>query len=212
MITSIQGELVAITENAAHIRCGHFTYEVLIPACDIPTLSVKVGDEIELHTREILESANQGASFIPRKLGFTSPDARDFFELLTKVKGIGYRKALRAMREPVWTIAGAIADRDLALLKSLPEIGGRMAETILNELKGKVDRFIESKPAGADEACGANLRGRGQLATDALTVLIQLGENRSQARTLIDRALAADPEIDTADMLVTASLRLKELG
>jgi hypothetical protein len=30
--------------------------------------------------------------------------------------------------------------------------------------------------------------------------------------TLVERALAADPSIDTADALVTAAFRLKELG
>lgn len=209
MICAIRGELVALTDNAAHVRCGHFTYEVLVPACDLAGLGDAIGSEIELHTREVYESSNQGASFVPRKLGFTSPEARDFFELLTKVKGIGFRKALRAMSEPVWTIAGAIADRDLALLKSLPEIGGRMAETLVTELKGKVDRFIESKPERAD---GDRTGTRGSIAADAIAVLIQLGENRAQARSLIDRAFAADPTISSADTLVAASLRLKELG
>lgn len=209
MICRIQGELVQVSEHSAHIRCGQLTYEVLVPACDLGSLHVAVGNEIELHTREIYESSNQGASFVPRLLGFSSPEARDFFELLTKVKGIGYRKALRAMREQPWTIAGAIAEQDLALLKSLPEIGGRMAETILTELKGKVDRFIESKPAGT--GAGKNSK-RGQLAADAMSVLVQLGENRATARALIDRAMTADPEIDSPDVLVTASLRLKELG
>jgi Holliday junction DNA helicase RuvA len=198
MISRIAGKLVDVTDAAAHLRCGHLTYEVLVPACALPTLQTLVNSDVELCTREILESNNQGASFVPRLIGFTSSEEREFFELLTKVKGIGYRKALRAMRE-----------RDLALLKSLPEIGGRMAETILTELKGKVDRFVEAKPAGA---AGAAAGKRGQLATDAMTVLIQLGESRTTARSLIDRALAADPEIDSPDLLVTASLRLKELG
>jgi len=210
MISRIQGELIEVSETAAMLRCGHVTYEVLVPACALPMLNGRVNSEIELHTREILESSNQGASFTPRLLGFLSPDDREFFELLTKVKGIGYRKALRAMREPVGMIAGAIADRDLALLKSLPEIGGRMAETIVTELKGKVDRFIESKPVGAGAAASGSERGR--MAADAMSVLIQLGESRLAARALIDRALAADPAIHSPDQLVTASLRLKELG
>ena len=209
MICAIRGELVALTDTAAHIRCDQLTYEVMLPACDIAALAGDVGNEIELHAREIYESSNQGASFVPRKVGFVTPEAREFFELLTKVKGIGYRKALRAMREPVWTIAGAIAERDLALLKSLPEIGGKLAETLIAELKGKVDRFVESKPAGLD---GVAHGARSQISADALSVLVQLGESRSQARAFIDRALAADPSIETADMLVTASLRLKEIG
>ena len=45
---------------------------------------------------------------------------------------------------------------------------------------------------------------------DALAAMVQLGEPRSQARQLLDRALAVDPTLDSADALIAAAYRLKE--
>ena len=60
-----------------------------------------------------LEGQANGAVFRPRLVGFTSDRDRRFFELLTSVKGIGYRKALRALAMPIATIARAVAEKDV---------------------------------------------------------------------------------------------------
>ncbi len=52
----------------------------------------------------------------------------------------------------------------------------------------------------------------GRLRADAIAVLIQLGEARPVALALVERVLTADPTIDSADDLITSSLRLKDLG
>ncbi len=54
---------------------------------------------ITLTTFQYLESQGQGSSVIPRLVGFQSTAEREFFELFTTVKGIGNRRALRAMAE-----------------------------------------------------------------------------------------------------------------
>jgi Holliday junction DNA helicase RuvA len=146
---------------------------------------------------------------VPRLIGFATPEDRAFFELFTTVKGIGNRKALRALQLPFGTIAAAIAQRDLDLLKSLPEIGKRTAETIVAELHGKVDQFVELKPMPAD---GVADSGKSALVRDAVAVLTQLGEPKLIARQLVDRALAADPTLESAEVIVAAAFRLKELG
>ena len=46
--------------------------------------------------------------------------------------------------------------------------------------------------------------------SDALAALCQLGESNLEAHGLIERALAVDPGLDSADALVTAAYRLKE--
>ena len=127
------------------------------------------------------------------------------------------RKALRALQLPCGTVAGAIAEKDVDLLKSLPEIGKRTAETIVAELSGKIDRFIELKPTGAkrdsaNSAGGAANDARTELIRDAVAVLVQLGEQKLIARQLVDRALAADKTLNTADQLMAAALRLKQLA
>lgn len=209
MISRIEGQLLTVCEGCAELLLSdNLTFELLVPGADEQQLATCVGRTVSFHTLLYLESQGQGTSFFPRLIGFNSVEQRDFFELFTKVKGIGYRKALRAMQLPFGMIAAAIASRDTTLLVSLPEIGRRTAETIVAELHGKVDRFVEIKPAAASAADSTARR----IAMDAVAALVQLGEQRLIAAQLIDRALAADPTLKSADALVAAAFRLKELA
>ncbi|MEM7622591.1 MAG: Holliday junction branch migration protein RuvA, partial [Planctomycetota bacterium] len=142
MITTLEGTLTAVTENAAHVRVSTgITLEAQVPAFLCSDLASRLGATVTLHTRLTLDTTTQGASFTPRLVGFSSPRDRAFFELLTSVRGFGARKALRAMTMPCGEIAGAIASGDAALLQTLPEIGKKMATTIINELGEKALAF-----------------------------------------------------------------------
>jgi Holliday junction DNA helicase RuvA len=157
MLARITGTLIEVSgppHNTALVAPDSqpdLAYEVLLPAYLADRLSNTsgtgskglggLGEGITLHTLQYLESQNQGASFIPRLLGFASPREREFFELLTSVKGLGNKRAMRAMALEPAAIARAIADRNARFLQTLPEIGPKLAELIVHELKGKVDRF-----------------------------------------------------------------------
>lgn len=177
MITQIEGRLVAVQDGAAHVRTGDVTYEVLIPAADSMALAASKGEAINFHTLHYLEGQGQGSSFWPRLIGFRTPVERDFFELFTTVKGIGNRKALRALQLPFVRVAEAISERDLDTLQTLPEIGKRTAEAICVELKGKVDAFVVSLRGegtrggaggiGAEGSSGANSSNGTSNATSA---------------------------------------------
>lgn len=209
MINRIEGILHSVTDDGrALLRCDHIIYELFLPGADQQRLATMTGQRVEFHTLHYLENRDQGAAYIPRMIGFSCSEDRAFFELFTTVKGIGNRKALRALQLPFGTIAAAIAERDVDLLKSLPEIGKRTADTIVAELHGKVDRFVELKPLPADSPTSA----RSSLINDAVAVLTQLGEAKLTARQLVDRALAADPSLDSPEVLVAAAFRLKEIG
>jgi holliday junction DNA helicase RuvA len=211
MISRIEGTLLAIAEGKALLGAGHLTYELLVPGADQQRLNTMVGQVVQFHTLHYFENQNQGAAYIPRLIGFNSPDDRAFFELFTTVKGIGNRKALRSLQLPFGTIASAIAEKDVDLLKSLPEIGQRTAETIIVELHGKVDRFVELKHAGTDQSRPLD-DARAQVIHDAVNVMSQLGESKLTARQLAERALTADPTIADAEALLAAAYRLKDLG
>ncbi|MHC4385025.1 MAG: Holliday junction branch migration protein RuvA [Planctomycetota bacterium] len=206
MISRIEGDLLGAADGAVELRCGAITYVLLVPAADEPRLVPLIGHRVEFHALHYLESQGQGTSFVPRLIGFGSTEERAFFELLTTVKGLGMRKALRALRLPYRAVARAIATEDLEVLTSLPEIGRRTAQTIVAELGGKVDRFLELKPDETAES------GQPVIVRDAVAVLVQLGESKPQARLLIEQALADDPDVSSADDLVAAAYRVKETG
>jgi Holliday junction DNA helicase RuvA len=200
VITRIRGELVELTERSALIHVEHVTYELLVPA--VPTLLSKIGEPIEFFTLHYLEGQSQGSSFLPRLIGFSSEQDRAFFELFTTVKGIGNRKALRALVRPFMETATAIANRDATALISMPEIGKRSAQTIIAELHGKVDVFVTEISSTIEVTMPAYCE-------DAVSMLVQLGETKRDAKLLVQRAYKIDPEVTSADHLVQTSFQLK---
>ena len=214
MISQIEGELIDVENGRAYLRCGGLVYEILVPAADTTQLSSSLHQTICLHTLHLIEGTSQGTNFRPRLIGFTTASDRAFFELFTTVRGIGSRKALRVMELPVGRIALAVAEGDVALLKTLPEVGKRTAETIIVELKEKVSPFVEFT-SGSNAASGNGFHDDTALpefANEALAVLQQLGEPRLRAEQLMRRALDVDPELNDAKGCVTAALRLKQLA
>jgi holliday junction DNA helicase RuvA len=212
VIASIEGELVSAEDGVALVQVGPMSYEVLVPAADVPALANQRGAIVRFVTLHYLEGQGQGSSFWPRLIGFRSVEDRDFFDLFTTVKGIGVRKALRALQRPFAEVAAAIARRDEKALTALPEIGKKMAETIVVELKDKVARFTATASGGMEGAVGAVVTGGGALAGaagDAVIVLVQLGEARPTAERLIERALQVEGAKAAAEVLVAAALRLR---
>lgn len=214
MLDSITGTLVAVEGGSALVECGPVVLEVLVPAGDLPRLARDEGRSVRFFVRVHLEAQGQGTSLVPRMLGFTTVEDRAFFELFTTVRGLGPRKALRALALPRGEIARAIVERDVALLKTLPEIGKRTAEQLVTTLADRVDRFVEVKPDRPAPGAAANGTGTAAdpdalpaHARDALVVLVQLGEPRTEAARLIELALAADPSIDSAETVLEAALR-----
>lgn len=207
MITRITGILESIEANVVVVAPAghHLAHEVMVPAASAQQLLMRIGHSITLHTIEYLEQQAQGATLIPRLVGFTTPDERRFFQLFTTVKGVGAKKALRAMAAPVSEMAGAIARRDTAALKALPEIGPRLAETIVAELRGKVEPFLISSAVTTADRIVEATGPMGGAAERAIAALVRLGETRDDAETLIRRALLVTGDDATADELVAAA-------
>lgn len=198
--------LVALGAEAREVLIGPFLAE---------ELSGRLGRETTLHVIEILESINQGASFTPRLLGFATREDRAFFELLTKVKGLGPRRAQRALAAPTGEIARMIGAGDAKGLTRLPEIGKKLAETIIAEIGDKAGAF-----AGA-EAGGMNARANGAAlvvesrgpwspaAEQAVAALVRLGEARAEAERMVDRVVRSADKPATPDAILAAALAVR---
>lgn len=208
MISRIKGTLVSTTDDGrAMLQCGSITYEVLVPAADIHSLAARGDEEVEFHTLHYLEAQGQGSTMLPKLIGFASERDRAFFLRFTTVKNIGYRKALRALQLPFHEVAAAIVARDTARLVTLPEIGKRSAETIIAELNGKVDMFVDDLGSLGPMHHHAEAS---PLVADTITMLMTLGESRQEARRLAELAVAAQPGIDAPEELLAAIYTMKE--
>ena len=236
MICRIHGLLETIDTTTARLRpmvggepIG-ITLELLLTGYGASRLQPSIGSAVELITLHYYESVNQGAMFTPRLAAFISEPERQLFLLLTSCKGIGYRKALRAMEVDPGRLAGAIADRDIALLQSLPEIGRRTAESIVVALKDRVGPLLESVPAPSAEPGGGDGQGdatsagsadatgpatpptRHQAAREALEALVQLGESRADAMRWIDQVLDSPEPPATSTELLSRVFQLRAQG
>jgi len=193
MITRITGLLDGLDELTAVVApggaAGGIAYQVLVPAYLAPRLATRIGSTVTLMTLHYLDSPNQGATFAPRLIGFEAARDRQFFELFTTVKGIGNRKALKAMAIEPGAIAALIVAKDAKALTKLPEIGKRMAETVIAELTGKVEAYL---PLGEIEHLNrraVNVPKGDAVVEEAIDALVALGEMRGEAERLVGRAL-----------------------
>jgi Holliday junction DNA helicase RuvA len=186
LITKITGRLVALAEDVLTLQVGAFEYELLIPEFNRRQLQSSIGQEVTLHTIEYLEGNPMQGRLTPRLIGFLGEPEREFFELFCSVDGIGVRKALRAMVRPVKEVATAIEDQDTKSLTGLPGIGPAMAERIIAKLRRKVPKF--ALLVAREEATVADVEP--DVVAQTYDVLRGLGHSESDARRLIDTALA----------------------
>lgn len=214
MIARIEGVLERIDGDRALVSPpGGVGYELLLPAYAAARLGASIGRNVTLHTLQFMEQQAQGGTIQPRLAGFLSREQRAFFELFVTCKGIGHRRALRAMSLDIGRIAAAIAERDLATLQTLPEVGKRTAETIVVTLKDKLDQFLGAAAFAATgdngESASDSTRAATSTARDALEALLKLGESRAQAIAWIDQILARDNAPQQVESLITEVYRLK---
>ncbi len=184
-----------------HLRIGPVCVQVLVPACDRARWMELIEEPAVLHTWMTFDGQVGGASLEPRLVGFASPEDRDLFHALTTVKGIGHRRALRAMELPGDQIARAIAAGDTTTLRTLPEVGKKLAETIVLELREKMEKLVGPQApaarAGVGPGGGKRRDAESEPALDdtasaAVAVLMQMGEKRTVAVDLVLRAIVID--------------------
>jgi len=204
MIAQIEGKLVKLDGDTALVQIGQICYEVMLPSYAVQTLAGKIGDTITLCTMEYYEGAPAGGNLIPRMVGFLNKAEKDFFLKYTSVKGIGVKKGLRSLAIPIATIADAIESGDEKRLVALPEIGKRLSQQIIAELKGKLQSFA----AGA--ALSPQQAGLKPFQIEALEILLAWGEKRNEVMELIDFATRKHPDVKTAEALVPLVYRIKQ--
>ncbi len=190
-------------------------YEVLLPSYTAAGMLERAGERVTLHTVEVLEQGASGGNITPRLLGFVSEDDRRFFDLLTKVKGLGAKRVLRLMAAPTAQIALAIEREDAKFLKSLPEVGPKLAETISRELKGKATPFVDARTrevevkgsggGSAKQSSNGAMSGLTPEAEQAALALVRLGQSESDAQRMVRLALERDETLAGADEILAAA-------
>ncbi len=166
-----------------------------------------LGSEMTFHTIDYIEGGQIGNQH-PRLVGFADPIDKEFFSVFTTVPGLGIKKGLKSLTMPISDIARAIETNDTSVLQKLPGVGGRLAEKIIAELKGKTARFalakgskplaiIEVKPDHADEV---------------LEILLQLQYRRAEAQTMLDRAISTGKRFKSSEEMLQQIFKQTSTG
>ena len=207
MITKVTGQLVGLQDDVLTLRVGAMEYEVYIPEFTRRQLQREIGHEISLHTIEYLEGNPMQGRLTPRMIGFLSEVEREFFDLFCSVDGVGVKKALRAMVRPVKEVATAIEEQDAKTLSALPGIGPSTAERIVAKLRRKVPKFALMVARAEVEA-----EIEPDVISEGYEVLRGLGHSESDARRLLDAALAAKKKYKDVQSLLQAIYQQSQEG
>jgi len=208
MIAKLCGTLVSLENRTAFLEIHGITYAILITESVERRLIAtgKVGETVAFHIFHYIEGSMGVGNLVPRLVGFLNETDLEFFTILIGVQGLGVKKALRSLVLPVKDVARAIELNDLQTLKKLPEIGGKTAQKIIVELKGKAAKFAllreEDIPLPEIEQVIEE-----EYQHEALEILKQLQYNEEDARAIVKRVAAQAPHISTAEDLIQEIFR-----
>lgn len=189
LISSVRGTLEATGPDWADVAIGGITLRVNAPSHSVEALG-QTGNAVHLFTS--LQVREDSLSLY----GFDSPDARQAFETLIGISGVGPRVALSILSifRPD-ALAAAVESGDVKGFMVVPGVGRKTASRILLELKGKLDLDW------------ATVNGKA-IDNDALDALTALGYSQAEAREALS-ALGEDGDGATEDKVRMA---LQQLG
>jgi Holliday junction DNA helicase RuvA len=143
-----------------------------------------------------------------RLFGFRTDAERDWFRLLQSVQGVGSKVALAILSTlSSGDLATALAARDKAAVARAPGVGPKLAERIVNELKGKAPAFGSVDPALAGLSAAVESGQAPVAASDAISALVNLGYQQAQASAAVAAALKALGNGADAGQLIRQGLK-----
>jgi Holliday junction DNA helicase RuvA len=193
MIARLRGLLDSFGADHAVIDVNGVGYLVSASSRTLSALGA-VGEEVVLHTEMLVAE-----DFI-RLVGFTTAAERDWFRLLTSVQGVGARVALAILSAlAIDEVHRAVASGDHAMVARAQGVGPKLAQRIVNELKGKAGAIALGSGGAAVPA--------GSHAQDAVSALANLGFRPSEAAAAVSKAEAEVGPEASLDLLVRTALK-----
>jgi len=202
VIARLEGVLLELSPTRVVVDVRGVGYEVLIPLSTFTQLP-NLGKTVVLH---IYTHAPEGSLQL---FGFASRGERVAFDLLLRANRVGPRLAqtiLSGISPP--DLLAAIHRSDVAVLRSAPGVGSKLAERILVDLR---DRTAELAAAVGGVSAGASAPAAEvaeALQEQTLSALVNLGYPKSQAERALAGAVDASGDAPTLEDLVRGSLKM----
>jgi Holliday junction DNA helicase RuvA len=177
MISSISGEIIAVTEDTLTIEVNGLGFDVAVPR----SLAIEhhAGQKISLFTHLIVRQD------LLALYGFTSLEERAYFLLLLGVEGIGPRSAMATISTlSPEAIRRAVLSEQPEIFNRVPGIGKKTAQKIIIHLQGRVKGTGEMEPASRFD----------NVDSQVFEALVELGYSVVEAQTAIQSLPADAPE------------------
>ncbi len=206
MISSVRGQVIAVHLDHAVIEVGGVGLAVRTTPATLAGLTR--GEQARLATTLVVREDSLTL------FGFASDQAKELFELVQSVTGVGPKIALAllAVLDPE-QLRRALSSGDTATLTRAPGIGKKGAERLVLELKDKVGAIGTGVPDArgiTGPSAGIGLPWRDQL-TDALVGLGFTVKQADDAAASV-AADADDPAVADGDVGVLLRRALSLLG
>jgi len=185
MISFLEGEVVDKGVGRVVLDVGGVGYELAVPTTLLAALP-SVGERARVHTRMVVREDSMTL------FGFSSPDERELFDLLTGVTGVGPKVALAFLSSlKSDALRRAVAGGDADALTVVPGVGKKVAQRVVLDLRERL---------GGDDA---EVIAIGPLA-DVRDALLALGLTPVEASQVL---ADIDPEGKAPDDLLREALQ-----
>ena len=205
MIARLDGVLVELAPTRVIVDVKGVGYEVHVPLSTFSQLP-DLGEGVSLH---IYTHAPEGSLQL---FGFMSRAERVAFDLLLCANRVGPRLAQTILSgiSPA-DLLKAIRTGDVAVLRSAPGVGAKLAERILVELRDRTGGLATAVVASPGVSPAADLVAPSvveSLQDQTLSALVNLGYPKAQAERALAGASQAVGEAPTLEDLVRGSLKM----
>lgn len=199
MIASVRGEVLDVGLDRVVLDVGGVGLSVHTTPATAGTC--RAGQSTRLHTTLVVREESLTL------YGFSEPAARELFERVQTVSGVGPRLALAmlSVHHPD-AVRRAITGADLAALTKVPGIGRKGAERIVLELRDKL------APVGDEATSPAAPAGRldDAVSGQVQDALVGLGWSSKQAADAV--ATVTQPDDGPSEVAAVLRAALRELG
>jgi Holliday junction DNA helicase RuvA len=203
MIGRLKGLIDEVGDDWAVIDVNGVGYHVACSAKTLASLPAR-GEPASLFTEMLVSETSI------RLVGFATRAERDWFGLLDNVQGVGTKVALAILSTlSVSELTTAVAMGDKAMVGRANGVGPKLAQRIVTELRDKAPMVAGADPALASLAAQLD-QPRPTAAADAVSALINLGYNHSQAGVAVAAAMGKAAEGAGPEAIIR--LALKELS